>query len=678
MNKAGKNNDAFLTSNYVPLVKDGEPLDKQNIIFFEKIIKDENGQTRNTFFSYDTQTATYREEGIPLYNRPPKEKVHYIYVPRNHYKTTVYEMLLDNINGSLVYRLFQTAYCIVKENGKHKILATTTREYARICMYKGTSWKETFDGKIKIYNLGFMSTFANLTHTTCYIRFQNRYEALFYECSEPMKNEVEKILDQVNVNGLDKFRKDKKILGDIVPIHYFSEFAFDLSKYQKKQRISTRMPECVINHLKNPSKENLKKLNAAGWGFVDYSYLSKMVDGVYIKNGEAPFFVKYNYFTEKWSIINRNQVSCYNYSLDAFRKPEDEFTDQLKIAGIPIFEYCNAAEKEKEVMYTKKQIRTAANWDLDCATLALSTSILSIEQALKLGKIGIAKDIASNYLKGKITKKQEKLSLPDLLGITGKQVNMIYSGIDDINAFREFVTSAAAKKAYSIEQRIKVGSVYAKNSVTIKMLCKAAQTFKSIIKKDDYDTTRIYIDYLMMFSLYESAIKKEGANFTLNVKPSHIKQEHDKLVLFSRICKDKKYIRKFNPLIAKIRDDKKNKDKYEYTDGKYSIILPKNAEDIIREGIILGHCVGRAGYIEKMAKGDSTIVFLRKNSNMENPFFTIEITHHCIKQCFSLHDSYNKDPEVRDFLLRYAREKEFSVELPTIYSGPICYTQIPA
>ena len=455
------------------------------------------------------------------------------------------------------------------------------------------------------------------------------------------------------------------------------EELYDLSRYQKKQRISPRMPECVVNHLKNPSEENLKKLNAAGWGFVNYSYRSKMEEGVYMKNGETPFFVKYNYFTEKWSFINRNQVRRYNYSLDAFRKPEEKFTDQLKIAGIPIFEYYNAAEKEREVMYTKKQISSAANWDLDFATLALSTCILSIEQALKIGKIAIAKDIASNYLKGKITKKQEKLSLPDLLGITGKQVNMIYSGIDDINAFREFVTSAAAKKTYSIEQRIKVGLLYAKNNVTVKVLCEAAQTFKSVIKKDDYDTTRIYIDYLMMYSFYESAIKKEGANFTLNVKPSHIKQEHDRLVLFSRICKDKKYIRKFNPLIEKIRDDK-NRDKYEYTDGKYSIILPKNAEDIIREGIILGHCVGRVGYIEKMAKGDSTIVFLRKNSNTENPFFTIEITHHCIKQCFSLHDSYNKDPEVRDFLLRYAREKGFSVELPTIYKGPLCYTQIPA
>lgn len=62
---------------------------------------------------------------------------------------------------------------------------------------------------------------------------------------------------------------------------------------------------------------------------------------------------------------------------------------------------------------------------------------------------------------------------------------------------------------------------------------------------------------------------------------------------------------------------------FEYEDEEYIIRLPKNQSEIIREGMELRHCVG--GYAESHEKGESTIVFLRKKSEPDKPFYTIEV-----------------------------------------------------
>ena len=66
--------------------------------------------------------------------------------------------------------------------------------------------------------------------------------------------------------------------------------------------------------------------------------------------------------------------------------------------------------------------------------------------------------------------------------------------------------------------------------------------------------------------------------------------------------------------------------------GKYKIIQPKSVEDIIREGRIQEHCVG--GYAERHCDGKLTILFLRKKSDIDKPFYTMEISNELkIVQC---------------------------------------------
>lgn len=62
---------------------------------------------------------------------------------------------------------------------------------------------------------------------------------------------------------------------------------------------------------------------------------------------------------------------------------------------------------------------------------------------------------------------------------------------------------------------------------------------------------------------------------------------------------------------------------YEYTYDRYKIFPPEEPSDLVREGNVLGHCVG--SYVNKVRKGISTILFLRTKDDIETPLVTIEV-----------------------------------------------------
>lgn len=61
----------------------------------------------------------------------------------------------------------------------------------------------------------------------------------------------------------------------------------------------------------------------------------------------------------------------------------------------------------------------------------------------------------------------------------------------------------------------------------------------------------------------------------------------------------------------------------EFEDKDYLIRLPVDKNEIVKEGMELHHCVG--GYAERHETGDTTIMFLRKKSEPDKPFYTIEV-----------------------------------------------------
>lgn len=65
-------------------------------------------------------------------------------------------------------------------------------------------------------------------------------------------------------------------------------------------------------------------------------------------------------------------------------------------------------------------------------------------------------------------------------------------------------------------------------------------------------------------------------------------------------------------------------------DRAYSIVRPKNADDVKHEGSELNHCV--ATYISRVLKRNCLIAFLRKADKLDKPLVTIEIENGAIVQ----------------------------------------------
>lgn len=89
---------------------------------------------------------------------------------------------------------------------------------------------------------------------------------------------------------------------------------------------------------------------------------------------------------------------------------------------------------------------------------------------------------------------------------------------------------------------------------------------------------------------------------------------------------------------------------------KYSVIIPGEVSDLVKEGDKLNHCVGRMGYDNKMAEGRCIIAFIRLNTNKKKPFVTVEYLtdKHRISQCYGKHDSRPSD-DVREFADEWAK-----------------------
>ena len=96
--------------------------------------------------------------------------------------------------------------------------------------------------------------------------------------------------------------------------------------------------------------------------------------------------------------------------------------------------------------------------------------------------------------------------------------------------------------------------------------------------------------------------------------------------------------------------------------GDYIVIIAMSPQDLIREGEVLHHCVGRMNYDQKFAREQSLIFFLRDKSAPETPLVTMEYSpsQKRLLQCYGDHDSRPNEQImqfVNDKWLPYANRK---------------------
>ena len=155
------------------------------------------------------------------------------------------------------------------------------------------------------------------------------------------------------------------------------------------------------------------------------------------------------------------------------------------------------------------------------------------------------------------------------------------------------------------------------------------------------DMVREYRDYL------EMCVKEHydmGNSFVLF--PSDLQAAHDKVARRIKQKADAKMRRDFKTAYRRIMAQ------LDFEMDGMKIVYPSTPSDIVAEGHALHHCVG--SYVERVAKQECIILFLRKCENEATPFYTIEVRHQEVVQVRGMQNEA-ATPEVKKFMAQWEK-----------------------
>lgn len=185
-----------------------------------------------------------------------------------------------------------------------------------------------------------------------------------------------------------------------------------------------------------------------------------------------------------------------------------------------------------------------------------------------------------------------------------------------------------------------------------------------------FDTYNSYLT--MLQEIYSIDWLEEKPNFSCHFQNyDHIKVMHDDIVPISdyyrTIVRSRRSAEKYKEELEKWQHLKRIWKQWEYEDDEYIVIYPNEPHCLTTEGTTLGHCVG--GYIDKVLKRDTNILFIRRKEAPEEPFFTVEIlTSGVVEQIHGRSNCNISSPKVvKDepnlglFVEKWAREKNLTL-----------------
>ena len=155
------------------------------------------------------------------------------------------------------------------------------------------------------------------------------------------------------------------------------------------------------------------------------------------------------------------------------------------------------------------------------------------------------------------------------------------------------------------------------------------------------DVLREYTDYLNMRA-------ENGYDMTNSVylHPKDLKKAHKEMVKEQEERKSQERIKDVELKYPKIRTKYSNLNKKWHYEGHGMVIRPaRSAGEIVIEGQLQHHCVGRDTYLSRHDKGISFIFLLRRTGAEDEPYVTIEVDKNGILQWYCAHDKKTNDKE---------------------------------
>ena len=401
------------------------------------------------------------------------------------------------------------------------------------------------------------------------------------------------------------------------------------------------------------------------------------------------FFFKANSQTRKWSSSNRRYCTdllnapvrklmldgknMLNPAHDAGKRTATLIEDTMLKGASYIPSHLTDQSEDISLPFYADDFRDDSPF---LAFLLAQKEYLCAEQAVKMGMWKLAFDIVWRiYLYPGRFGIDKKASLPEVMGITGPQLKFIPKDADiSLVSFRQHM-ELLRYRIPDTNTRIILVSCGIRFS-TVQTIANSFDNhmtfFLALVKKTPKEIFAIateYEDYLR--NLRPKALEylnEEGLDTSIlpeKVKPSRVRHVHDTATKFineKRRKANKKLRQEQNEAIKALK--KKHGKKLETGNDNFLIRVPDSADEIAKEGMVLSHCVG--SYIPKACEGRTRILFLRRTSEPDKPFLTLELDpwQKAIKQCFGYHDTYNTDLDAAWFIETYARERGFEIQCP--------------
>lgn len=171
-----------------------------------------------------------------------------------------------------------------------------------------------------------------------------------------------------------------------------------------------------------------------------------------------------------------------------------------------------------------------------------------------------------------------------------------------------------------------------------------------IKEKPDNFTIHNYKDILMML---DNMNQLSAYNLKISTE-EQINILHNEIIISYKAEQNKELEENFE----KVKNDAK---KYEYSEKSFSIISPNEISDIAIESKTLSHCV--IMYVPKIVKKECFILFLRKNDNITEPFYTIEVSpKNKIIQIKGKNNKNIDNKNISNFIKRWAEKKNITYE----------------
>lgn len=211
---------------------------------------------------------------------------------------------------------------------------------------------------------------------------------------------------------------------------------------------------------------------------------------------------------------------------------------------------------------------------------------------------------------------------------------------------------------------------YMKSTVSELMTPEKLMHYLTRQKQESYPSYK-YWSVLCQYEDYLDMCRKLGKHMDdeMVYRPRELKRRHDEA---SEECgvREKELMEKANKEAAerKAREMREKypgyeellqeiKEKYEYANETYMIIVPENFAQITEEGMNLHHCVGNTErYFDRIVSRETYICFLRKCAEPDKSYYTIEVEPGgTIRQHRGMYDEEPEIEEVKPFLREWQK-----------------------